>query len=138
MYRYNAVQIIFFSKNLAACSLAADAGTGSEAEVTVYMHYDAEKDNCYPFRYSGSGGNANRFITERQCMRNCSHRADELFPRDGNNIIYIWNVYYYGLIHSFVNSILSKQRSRNNACLKIMLPPCGRHNFWYIIFFHCF
>ncbi|XP_042609280.1 BPTI/Kunitz domain-containing protein, partial [Cyprinus carpio] len=29
-----------------------------------------------------NGGNANRFITERQCMRNCSHRADELFPKD--------------------------------------------------------
>lgn len=88
-YKSLSLSFFFLSKNLAACSLPADAGTESEAEVRVYMHYDAKKDNCYPFRYTGSGGNANRFITERQCMRNCSQRADELFPRDGNNIIYI-------------------------------------------------
>ncbi|XP_016423748.1 kunitz-type U19-barytoxin-Tl1a-like [Sinocyclocheilus rhinocerous] len=69
-----------------ACSLTPDAGTGSESDVRVYMHYDAEKDNCYPFRYSGSGGNANRFITEKQCMRNCSHRAEALFPMDARQV----------------------------------------------------
>uniref|UniRef100_A0A673NMD3 BPTI/Kunitz inhibitor domain-containing protein n=1 Tax=Sinocyclocheilus rhinocerous TaxID=307959 RepID=A0A673NMD3_9TELE len=66
--------------------LTPDAGTGSESDVRVYMHYDAEKDNCYPFRYSGSGGNANRFITEKQCMRNCSHRAEALFPMDDQGL----------------------------------------------------
>uniref|UniRef100_A0A672MJG0 Kunitz-type serine protease inhibitor bitisilin-3-like n=1 Tax=Sinocyclocheilus grahami TaxID=75366 RepID=A0A672MJG0_SINGR len=83
----NHILCLLFPKNLAACSLTADVGTGSESEVRAYMYYDAEKDNCYPFRYFGSGGNANRFITERQCMRNCSNRADELFPKDGKNII---------------------------------------------------
>ncbi|XP_016303914.1 kunitz-type serine protease inhibitor bitisilin-3-like [Sinocyclocheilus anshuiensis] len=73
----------------AACSLTADVGTGSESEVRAYMYYDAEKDNCYPFRYFGSGGNANRFITERQCMRNCSNRADELFPKDERQACYL-------------------------------------------------
>ncbi|XP_067235726.1 kunitz-type serine protease inhibitor bitisilin-3-like [Chanodichthys erythropterus] len=63
-----------------ACSLKPDEGTGDE--VVIYTHYDAEKDTCQPFRYSGQGGNANRFITEKQCMRNCSDRADQLYPKD--------------------------------------------------------
>ncbi len=86
--QYKSLPVFFFS-NLAACSLKPDEGTESEAEVSVYMYYDEEKDNCFPFRYSGIGGNANRFIIERQCMRNCSHRADELFPMDGNNNLYM-------------------------------------------------
>lgn len=83
--RYNTVQItllIHFSPNLDACSLKPDEGTGFDP--VVYMYYDEEKDSCFPFRYYGEGGNANRFIIEKQCMRNCSRRAEELFPRDGN------------------------------------------------------
>lgn len=72
----------FPPKNLEACTLKQDEGTGND--VVVYMYYDADKDSCYPFRYNGEGGNSNRFITEKQCMRNCSHRADQLFPTDGN------------------------------------------------------
>ncbi|XP_043084231.1 BPTI/Kunitz domain-containing protein [Puntigrus tetrazona] len=72
-----------------ACSLPPDGGPESEEEVRVYMYYDAVKDNCYPFRYSGKGGNANRFTTERQCMRNCSQRADELFPREERKACYL-------------------------------------------------
>lgn len=64
-----------------------DEGKGLEADVKTYMYYDAAKDNCFPFRYFGSGGNANRFTAEKECMRNCSHRADELYPMDGKNII---------------------------------------------------
>ncbi|XP_056307842.1 BPTI/Kunitz domain-containing protein [Danio aesculapii] len=67
-----------------ACTLKQDEGTGND--VVVYMYYDADKDSCYPFRYNGEGGNSNRFITEKQCMRNCSHRADKLFPMDGKQI----------------------------------------------------
>ncbi|XP_051740986.1 BPTI/Kunitz domain-containing protein [Ctenopharyngodon idella] len=63
-----------------ACSLKPDVGTGEN--VVIYMHYDEEKDTCLPFRYSGQGGNANRFITEKQCMRNCSDRAEEMYPTD--------------------------------------------------------
>ncbi|XP_048014124.1 kunitz-type serine protease inhibitor bitisilin-3-like [Megalobrama amblycephala] len=77
--QYKSLSLIF-SPNLEACSLKPDEGTGDE--VVIYMHYDAEKDSCHPFRYSGQGGNANRFITEKQCMRNCSDRADQLYPQD--------------------------------------------------------
>ncbi|XDV52780.1 hypothetical protein PO909_021445 [Leuciscus waleckii] len=65
-----------------ACSLKPDEGTAGTSDPLVYMYYDEAKDSCFPFRYKGEGGNANRFIIERQCMRNCSHRAEELFPRD--------------------------------------------------------
>ncbi|XP_059392240.1 BPTI/Kunitz domain-containing protein [Carassius carassius] len=94
----------------AACSLEPDEGTGPEANVRSLMYYNAEKDNCFPFRYFGSGGNANRFMTEKQCMRNCSHRADELFPMDERRACYLpkkpgecvsrYQRYYYSPEHN--------------------------------------
>ncbi|XP_073688285.1 kunitz-type U19-barytoxin-Tl1a [Garra rufa] len=71
------------------CSLPKDVGTGPESDATVLMFYDAEKDNCYPFRYTGKGGNANRFLIERHCMRNCSERAEDLFPTDERQGCYL-------------------------------------------------
>ncbi|XP_026058539.1 papilin [Carassius auratus] len=73
----------------AACSLMKDEGKGLESDVKTYMYYDAAKDNCFPFRYFGSGGNANRFTAEKECMRNCSHRADELYPMDERKACYL-------------------------------------------------
>ncbi|TRY54777.1 hypothetical protein DNTS_004255 [Danionella cerebrum] len=67
-----------------ACTLAQDEGTGKD--VVIYMYYDAEKDSCFPFRFYGEGGNANRFTTEKQCMRNCSLRAEQLFPTNERDI----------------------------------------------------
>ncbi|XP_065148493.1 inter-alpha-trypsin inhibitor [Paramisgurnus dabryanus] len=64
------------------CSMEPETGDGSGAEVVIYMYYDQTKDNCFPFRYNGLGGNGNRFVTEKQCMRNCSARASDLFPMD--------------------------------------------------------
>ncbi|XP_051546215.1 BPTI/Kunitz domain-containing protein isoform X3 [Myxocyprinus asiaticus] len=63
-----------------ACSQPPEEGTGSDSR--VYMYYDKTKDQCLLFRYNGEGGNANRFIAEKHCMRNCSDRAEELFPMD--------------------------------------------------------
>ncbi|KAI2648277.1 Kunitz-type U19-barytoxin-Tl1a [Labeo rohita] len=73
------------------CNLPLDKGTesGSESEATTLMHYDAQKDACYPFRYTGKGGNANRFLIERQCMRNCSKRGEKLFPTDERQGCYL-------------------------------------------------
>ncbi|KAM6960615.1 thrombin inhibitor hemalin [Aplochiton taeniatus] len=64
------------------CKLPQDTGTGTGGEVDVLLYYDAAKDICYPFRYTGEGGNDNRFANERECMRNCSTRAEEVYPID--------------------------------------------------------
>ncbi|MGH0169782.1 UNVERIFIED_CONTAM: hypothetical protein FKN15_073712 [Acipenser sinensis] len=41
-------------------------------------------DQCQPFSYKGSGGNGNRFFTDRMCMSNCSARAAQLYPQGVN------------------------------------------------------
>ncbi|KAI7811876.1 putative kunitz-type serine protease inhibitor Kunitz-1-like [Triplophysa rosa] len=64
------------------CSMVPDKDDGTGADVKIYMYYDQTQDNCYPFRYSGKGGDGNRFTSEKDCMRNCSDRAEALFPRD--------------------------------------------------------
>ncbi|XP_076743227.1 U-actitoxin-Avd3n-like [Maylandia zebra] len=32
----------------------------------------------------GEGGNANRFENEAECMRNCSHNAENIYPMDAS------------------------------------------------------
>uniref|UniRef100_A0A3B5BDG8 BPTI/Kunitz inhibitor domain-containing protein n=1 Tax=Stegastes partitus TaxID=144197 RepID=A0A3B5BDG8_9TELE len=55
------------------CKLPSDAGEG-QAFIGAFF-YDVTKDHCNPMLYKGSGGNANRFATEIQCIRNCSLNA---------------------------------------------------------------
>lgn len=61
--------------------MAADEGDGSGTEMRLY--YSAAKDQCVPFKYSGQGGNENRFINERDCMRNCSANVENVYPIEG-------------------------------------------------------
>ncbi|KAA0724302.1 Inter-alpha-trypsin inhibitor [Triplophysa tibetana] len=64
------------------CSMAPEKDDGTAVEVKIYMFYDQTQDNCFPFRYSGNGGKGNHFTSDRDCMRNCSDRAEELYPTD--------------------------------------------------------
>ncbi|XP_063053465.1 BPTI/Kunitz domain-containing protein [Engraulis encrasicolus] len=64
----------------AFCSLAPVEGTSADGQFMIYLHYDAVKDKCYPFKYLGSGGNENRFVSERDCIKNCSSSAATLYP----------------------------------------------------------
>uniref|UniRef100_A0A668V7U4 BPTI/Kunitz inhibitor domain-containing protein n=1 Tax=Oreochromis aureus TaxID=47969 RepID=A0A668V7U4_OREAU len=63
------------------CLLPPDVGQGTS--FTFAVHYDVNKDQCTPFLYNGQGGNANRFENERECMRNCSPNAENIYPMDG-------------------------------------------------------
>ncbi|XP_033905000.1 tissue factor pathway inhibitor-like isoform X3 [Acipenser ruthenus] len=45
------------------------------------LFYNIKVDQCQPFSYKGSGGNGNRFFTDRMCMSNCSAKAAELYPQ---------------------------------------------------------
>ncbi|XP_056242324.1 BPTI/Kunitz domain-containing protein isoform X2 [Seriola aureovittata] len=60
------------------CQLPSDAGEGTS--FLFFVYYDPVKDQCDPFIYKGEGGNANRFVNERQCIRNCSTRAESIYP----------------------------------------------------------
>lgn len=58
-----------------------DKGDGPSFQ--ILLHYDAKKDQCTPFVYSGQGGNANRFENERDCIRNCSDKSEDIYPTEG-------------------------------------------------------
>lgn len=38
-------------------------------------YFERATGTCEPFRYSGCGGNANRFQTKEQCEELCVHRV---------------------------------------------------------------
>uniref|UniRef100_A0A3B3TXE8 BPTI/Kunitz inhibitor domain-containing protein n=1 Tax=Poecilia latipinna TaxID=48699 RepID=A0A3B3TXE8_9TELE len=86
------------------CNLPQDPGQGSTFTFSVY--YNPEEDKCLPFFYQGEGGNANRFRSERQCMRNCSFNFETLYPTDACHFKYAPGGcnskrlrYYYDAIH---------------------------------------
>ncbi|KAF6738943.1 Kunitz-type serine protease inhibitor LmKTT-1a, partial [Oryzias melastigma] len=62
------------------CKEPPDMGRGTTFAFSVY--YDPQIDKCNPFFYQGEGGNANRFSSERDCLRNCSPNAESFYPRE--------------------------------------------------------
>ena len=58
------------------CTIPKDEGTGKDTDIQIVLYYNATRDKCYPFRYTGVGGNGNRFGNERECMRNCSANTE--------------------------------------------------------------
>ncbi|XP_029992555.1 papilin [Sphaeramia orbicularis] len=62
------------------CQLAPDEGEGPSFQFAMF--YDPAIDKCSPFIYKGQGGNANRFNNERECIRNCSVNAEDIYPMD--------------------------------------------------------
>lgn len=71
------------------CSMQPEEGDGSATD--IYLYYNAAEDRCLTFRYSGHGGNPNRFINERHCMRNCSTNVENVYPTDGKTLWLIHN-----------------------------------------------
>lgn len=62
------------------CHLPKDEGEGHAITFSVY--YDKALDLCLPFLYKGQGGNQNRFTVERECIRNCSANAENIYPME--------------------------------------------------------
>uniref|UniRef100_A0A3B4U2F0 BPTI/Kunitz inhibitor domain-containing protein n=1 Tax=Seriola dumerili TaxID=41447 RepID=A0A3B4U2F0_SERDU len=60
------------------CQLPPNEGEGMS--FLFFVYYDPVKDQCNPFIYKGEGGNGNRFVNERQCIRNCSTNAERIYP----------------------------------------------------------
>ncbi|XP_041765619.1 papilin isoform X3 [Anopheles merus] len=55
--------------NRSRCEEVPDYGDGDGDEILFY--YNAERQSCERFRYSGAGGNANRYRSEEECERVC-------------------------------------------------------------------
>ncbi|XP_029909402.1 inter-alpha-trypsin inhibitor [Myripristis murdjan] len=91
----------------AFCNLPHDEGQGTGFIFASY--YDPDTDLCYPFIYKGEGGNENRFTHERECIRNCSTRAEEIYPIDETQACHFPHTkgqcsgqylrYYYDSVH---------------------------------------
>uniref|UniRef100_A0A0N5BXM0 Kunitz/Bovine pancreatic trypsin inhibitor domain protein n=1 Tax=Strongyloides papillosus TaxID=174720 RepID=A0A0N5BXM0_STREA len=52
------------------CLLPLSVGNGNVA-ITRY-YYDSSQFSCQQFTYTGSGGNANNFLTQQQCEQQCA------------------------------------------------------------------
>lgn len=70
------------------CKLNSDGGEGDQFLFSLF--YDAAEDRCSPFLYKGQGGNDNRFKNERDCIRNCSANAEDIYPMDGKVTLKIY------------------------------------------------
>ncbi|XP_023666963.1 thrombin inhibitor hemalin [Paramormyrops kingsleyae] len=66
------------------CDLPVDEGHG--ADYLIRLYFDKTKDQCVPFAFKGQGGNGNRFITDKMCMRNCSVKAEEIYPKNETKV----------------------------------------------------
>ncbi|XP_051237907.1 BPTI/Kunitz domain-containing protein [Dicentrarchus labrax] len=90
------------------CQMPSDGGHGPSFLYALY--YDASQDLCSPFIYKGQGGNKNRFANERECMRNCSANAENVYPVDASQACHFKKAqgkcnsnllrYYYDSIHN--------------------------------------
>ncbi|TKR86954.1 hypothetical protein L596_011446 [Steinernema carpocapsae] len=47
---------------------------GSCSRKIPRYYYNAEKDRCFRFHYSGCEGNSNRFVSRKHCVKRCSQR----------------------------------------------------------------
>lgn len=89
------------------CHLPKDEGQGTAFAFSVY--YDKALDLCQPFLYQGQGGNRNRFNNEKECIRNCSANAENIYPMDQTKACHLPKAkgncsgrilsYYYDSVH---------------------------------------
>ncbi|VDM79060.1 unnamed protein product [Strongylus vulgaris] len=57
---------------LPPCNLPVDMGrTYCNNNPSIRYFFDAETVECFPFKYSGCGGNGNNFKTSRDCYDKC-------------------------------------------------------------------
>ncbi|XP_051976092.1 BPTI/Kunitz domain-containing protein isoform X2 [Xyrauchen texanus] len=113
------------------CSQPPEEGTGSDSR--VYMYYDMNKDQCLLFKYKGVGGNANRFIAEKHCMRNCSDRAEELFPMDDKKTCQLPKLPG----DCFGNYIRYYYSPEHHTCKKFYWSGCVGNGNRFLTFNHC-
>ncbi|KAK7125340.1 hypothetical protein R3I93_020883 [Phoxinus phoxinus] len=62
------------------CTDARDEGKGKEK--LLRYSYDSKLQFCVPFFFKGEGGNSNRFDSDKDCMKACSPKGDQIYPSD--------------------------------------------------------
>ncbi|XP_016312270.1 BPTI/Kunitz domain-containing protein [Sinocyclocheilus anshuiensis] len=84
------------------CTEPRDEGEG-KAKLLEYF-YDPQLQHCVPFFYKGGGGNSNRFNSDKDCVKACLPKADEIYPdedkvcslpKDQGTCFAIIPMYYY-------------------------------------------
>ncbi|KAL4658704.1 boophilin-H2-like [Arapaima gigas] len=103
----------------AFCDLPMDPGTGSKHSIRLY--YDKVQDKCLPFQYKGEGGNENRFLTDRMCMKNCSATAEEIYPNNEMKVCHFHKSYG----HCFNRYMLWYYDSISGLCKIFSYSGCG-------------
>uniref|UniRef100_A0AAY4DL00 BPTI/Kunitz inhibitor domain-containing protein n=1 Tax=Denticeps clupeoides TaxID=299321 RepID=A0AAY4DL00_9TELE len=91
------------------CNLPYDEGINNDGAFRIYLYYNRDSDKCLPFKYYGNGGNGNRFLSEKDCMRNCSVNAQIFYPVPDSEACHFKKVsgecfsqylrYYYDSVH---------------------------------------
>uniref|UniRef100_A0A8C1A4R8 Tissue factor pathway inhibitor-like n=1 Tax=Cyprinus carpio carpio TaxID=630221 RepID=A0A8C1A4R8_CYPCA len=66
------------------CTDPRDEGKGNEKLLKYF--YDPQTQLCVPFFYKGEGGSSNRFSSDKECVKACSPKAQEIYPDDGKTI----------------------------------------------------
>ncbi|XP_010864131.2 kunitz-type U19-barytoxin-Tl1a [Esox lucius] len=105
------------------CSLPIDEGKTppSGSDFVIMIYYDATRDLCYPFKYLGEGGNANRFTLEKFCMRNCSARAEQVYPMDVSQACHLKK----DIGKCYGTSLRFYYDSINQKCKKFLWTGCA-------------
>ncbi|XP_035896391.1 papilin isoform X2 [Anopheles stephensi] len=57
--------------NVSRCEEPPEFGDGDGDGELILFYYNAERQSCERFRYSGAGGNTNRYNSEEECERVC-------------------------------------------------------------------
>ncbi|XP_049281703.1 papilin isoform X4 [Anopheles funestus] len=57
--------------NVSRCEEPPEFGDGDGDGELILFYYNAERRSCERFRYSGAGGNTNRYNSEEECERVC-------------------------------------------------------------------
>ncbi|XP_051972876.1 boophilin-H2 [Xyrauchen texanus] len=62
------------------CTDPIDEGEGKDKLYRFY--FDPQLEICTPFFYKGQGGNNNNFGSDKECMKACSSKYNEIYPSD--------------------------------------------------------
>uniref|UniRef100_A0A672NNN2 Boophilin-G2-like n=1 Tax=Sinocyclocheilus grahami TaxID=75366 RepID=A0A672NNN2_SINGR len=65
------------------CTEPRDEGEGTAKLLKFF--YDPQLHNCVPFFYKGGGGNSNCFNSDKDCVKACLPKADEIYPDEGTD-----------------------------------------------------